>query len=758
MMNSASSTPTVKRLVLLGGGHSHLTVLKSLAMRPVPGLELILITRDIHTPYSGALPGYISGVYQFDDMHIDLRPLAQFAGARLIHEEISQIDLQEKLVLCANRPPISFDILSLNTGSRPNAAAIPGAEKFAIGVKPMDSFLKAWDGMLETAVAQINAGKVYTMAIVGGGPASVELAFSSQYRILKEVSKKKYTDASKLHVLIISADEQLLKFHNRKVIAFTHAELERRGIKVLTGHRVTEFRKDAVHCDQLAPVFANTVIYATGASIPQWPKECGLQASRDGFVQVNNFLQSTSHPFVFACGDVASIAGSPRPKSGVYAVRHGKPLLENLLRYATGKPLRSFVPQKHALALMYTGDRKAIASRQGLFFHGSWVWYWKDRIDMAFIRKYSEFPEVKTENRLTAGLTDQQTERELSLHALRCTGCAAKVGGSILGEVLQELAVYRQDDVVSTGSNIEDAALIEVSNHRLLVQSVDYLRAFINDPWLFARIATNHCLSDIYAMGAEPHSALAFASVPFASKRFMQESLAELMHGCTDVLLQHRTALIGGHSSEGPELGFGLSVNGFAHRDAIIGKSGVQTGDVLILCKPLGTGTLLAADMRRKARGRWIEAALLQMLVSNREAAHCFRNAGAHACTDITGFGLAGHLLEMIKPNNAEIELRLESLPQLDGALECLQAGIQSSLHRDNQLNETLILNANTFQNTALYELLFDPQTSGGLLGSIPAAEADRCLEELHAGGYPDARQVGHVISTVAPQPSVVLK
>jgi selenide,water dikinase len=483
-------------------------------------------------------------------------------------------------------------------------------------------------------------------------------------------------------------------------------------------------------------IFADVIFYATGASIPQWPAECGLSINDEGFIAVNTFLQTLSHPFIFACGDAATIEGHSRPKSGVYAVRQGMPLAKNIIRYATGKKLKSFVPQKNALALMYMGDKKAIASRSKGFSKGRWVWAWKHKIDMDFIRKYTELPAVNSELVLANGLADRETEDALKQHAIRCAGCGAKVGGSILSDVISNLDTVNHADMVSSGSYIEDASLIKVSSKRLLVQTVDYFRAFINDPWLFAKIATNHCLSDIFAMGAQPHSALAIASVPFAAPNIMRETLNELMSGCVEVLNTHDTALAGGHSNEADELGFGLSVSGYAHPDKLLGKSGLKAGDQLILCKPLGTGTLLAADMRLKAKGRWIHAAFEQMLISNREAAEYFCQFQATACTDITGFGLAGHLLEMIGPSKTSVELNLNSLPVLTGALDCIDQKIFSSLHGDNSLAMEAISNAEVFSKKE---------------------QAQDCLETLKNNGYPKACNIGRVVADATDQAAITL-
>lgn len=754
-MKHAASSPIVKRLVLVGGGHSHLSVLKQLGMHPVAGLETVLVTRDINTPYSGALPGYLSGVYDVDDIHIDLHRLAQFAGARFVHAEVESLDLANKRVLLDGRPALRFDAISLNIGSRPDAGRIKGAQHHAIGVKPMDLFLDHWAQAREHAVQRIRQGHAHTIAIVGGGPASVELAFSAQYAINKAAGMHGH-GKSGLKIRLLTADAELLRSHNGKVRAFAAAELQRRGIDVLTSHRVSEFRANEILVDGRDPVIADSIFFATGASIPDWPSRCGLKTGEDGFITVNRHLQSVSHPFVFACGDAATIEGHPRPKSGVYAVRQGKPLARNLLRFLTGRRLTRYTPQKHALALLYTGDQQAIASRHKLFFHGRWVWALKHRIDNAFLRKYRDLPTPSGSLDLAAGLADAATEQDLREHAMRCAGCAAKVGSSVLQDVLQGLQGCSRPDVLGDTRAAEDAALVRVASDRILVQTVDYFRAFVKDPFLFARIATNHCLGDIYAMGAEPHSALAIASVPFAAQKIMLETLREMMAGCLQVLDRHHTALTGGHSNEALEMAFGLSVNGFAPPDRLLHKAGARPGDELILCKPLGTGTLLAANMRLQARGRWMEAAFRQMLVSNREAAACLVHHGATACTDITGFGLAGHLLEMLQPGRAWAELDLGSLPVLDGALDCLQAKVFSSLHRDNSGAAEAIEATRRQRHDPRYELLFDPQTAGGLLASVPPEKADACLQDLERHGYGSARRIGRVAS-VGNQASIVL-
>lgn len=754
----AVRSPVVKQLVLIGGGHSHLAVLKHLGMNPVPGLAVTLISREIETPYSGSLPGFITGQYKRDDIHIDLRPLAQFAGARIIQEEISEIDLERRLIHCKTRPSIGFDILSLNIGSRPDACKIPGADAFAIGIKPIDQFLTRWQSVFEQAVERLrdDAGE-FTLAIVGGGPASVEFAFAAQHRILKSLHKK-LSVPSKLHLKLITADEDVLRAHNTRVRQYVRAELARRHITVLTGHRVAAFAEGKVICEAQGAIAADTIVYATGASIPAWPGEIGLQLGTDGFIEVNEFLQSTSHPFVFAAGDAATIQHHPRPKSGVFAVREGKPLAHNLVRYATGKSLQRYKPQQHALALINLANKRAIASRNRLFLKGRWVWELKTSIDTRFLRKYSQLPAMAVELNLASGLLDKQAEAALKAHAMRCAGCGAKVAGNILDEVLRDLPLSSKPDIVKPESRVEDASRIRLTDERLLLQSIDQVTAFINDPWLFGKIATQHCLSDLYAMGCDAHSALAVVGLPFAGRQHLQANLRELMLGCTAALAENECSLIGGHSSETADMTFGLCVNGFAEGDLPLTKHGMRTGDVLILTKPLGTGTLLAADMRYRARHRWIAGALQHMQQSNRAAAKCLLSHGATACTDVTGFGLAGHVLEMLETEQVEVELNLEALPVMDGALETLGIGITSSLHKDNSIAASAIFNSEAFRGDHRLELLFDPQTSGGLVASLPEPQAAACLQDLIAAGYTEACVIGRVAGLNASAPAIILK
>ena len=738
-----ADTPVVKDIVLVGGGHSHVSVLRMFGMRPMPGVRLTLITRDIHTPYSGMLPGYIAGHYAYDEVHIDLGPLARFAGARLYHGEVERIDLDARLVHVPGRPPVHYDLLSINTGSRPRTIDVPGALEHALPIKPIDHWLLEWNALQQRLLGSQGDFRV---VVVGGGAGGVELALSTQHR-LRGLLREHNDDVSRLHYQIITDATEILPTHNAGVRRRFSRVLAERHIHVELNSRVVDVERHGVQIEAGEFRPADAVLWVTSAGAPEWPLASGLAVDAEGFIRVDPELRSISHPEVFAAGDVASLP-DPRPKSGVFAVRQGPVLTENLRRSVAGRPLKAYRAQKYFLGLISTGSPYAVASRGNWSWEGRLLWIWKDWIDRRFMRRFNELPEMPGPNGPElGGIADAEAIKELSSLAMRCGGCGAKVGSTVLSRVINRLPPQRRDDVLIGLDSPDDAAAFEVPPGKVMVQSVDYFRAFIDDPYTFGRIAANHALGDIFAMGAEAQSALAIATVPYGRERVVEQTLAEVMSGALDTLAPTGAVLAGGHSSEGAELAFGLTVNGLIEKEALLRKGGMQAGDVLVLTKPIGTGTLFAADMRGRAKGRWVDGAIQSMLVSSQAAAHCLYRHGATACTDVTGFGLLGHLLEMTRASDTDVELELDAVPLLEGAEQTVAAGILSSLQPQNVRLRRAVRNPDALSGHARYPLLFDPQTAGGLLASVPGQQVSACIGQLRDSGYVHAAPIGRVKS-----------
>ena len=749
--NSATpATPIARDIVLIGGGHSHVGVLMRFAMQPEPGVRLTLICTDIDTPYSGMLPGYVAGHYCFDDCHIDLGRLAALAGARLVRDAVVGLDRVGKKVLCSNRPPVPYDSVSFNIGSTPQLAGVQGALGTVVAVKPIREFNQRWLQLL--ARVRAHSGGVLRIAVVGAGAGGVELLLALQYRLRGELQGLG-RDPDLLQFHLLGASDTVLPTHNEGVRARFAGVLAARGVQVHLDAEVVRVQGGELHCRNGAVVTVDETLWVTQAGGAPWLASTGLALDAQGFIVVNDCLQSVTDSAVFAAGDIAAMQNYPLEKAGVFAVRQGKPLANNLRRQLQGLTLQPYHPQSRWLALISTGDRYAVGSRGALGFAGAWVWRWKDWIDRRFMRKFTQFDAMPMGSQSAPqgnalALNADEVQQSISAIAMRCGGCGAKVGSTVLSRALSALQVVQRDDVLIGLHAPDDAAVVRVPAGQAMVHSVDFFRSFYDDPYLLGRIAANHALGDIFAMGGQAQSATAVVTVPPGLESQVEATLLQMMTGAVEVLNAAGCALVGGHTGEGAELAVGFALNGLIDENlkSLTPKGGMRPGDVLLLTKPIGTGTLFAAHAQLAAKGRWIDAALTSMQVSNQQAAECLRAHGATACTDVTGFGLLGHLVEMTKPSGVDAEIYLSAVPVLDGAQELVAVGIVSSLQSANARLRRGLRNQADFVNHPRYPLLFDPQTAGGLLASVPADQAQACVAALHALGYTHTAIVGQVL------------
>ena len=721
---------TARDLVLVGGGHSHALVLRMLAMRPVGGLRITLISPASHTPYSGMLPGLVAGHYSFEETHIYIARLCQWAGVRFVAAEVTALDPARQRLSLAGRPDLEYDLVSIDIGSQPELDPVPGARAHAVPVKPVAGLWQRWQDLLQR-LAVLPPGTRQRIAVVGGGAGSVELALAMAHRL----------EHNPVDIELWCGAPEILQGYNSGARKGVMAALARHGVALELDARVVRVEANRLLLADGRQASFDELFWCTGAAAAPWIAASGLPVDERGFLAVTDSLHSVADARVFGAGDIATQLNHPRPKAGVYAVRQGPVLAHNLRAALMGKPLREHRPQRRFLSLVSLGDRLASADKGPFSATGRWVWRWKDAIDRTFMARFEQLPAS-----MPQGDRGSVAEVESGPAQQPCGGCGAKVGADPLARALAELALEFPRHCPSPGV-ADDTAAVPGSGSAAIVQSLDLLRELVADPWLMGRIAANHALSDVYASGARPVSALAAITLPFAGPAILRRELKQLLAGALHELAAADCPLAGGHSMQGPELTVGFVVNGIAMAGdgRLLGKRGLAIGDQLILAKPLGTGVLFAAHMQRCADGRHIGAAIDSMLVSNRLAAELALANGASACTDITGFGLLGHLLEMLG-EACDARLQLARLPLLDGALAHLRQGLRSSMHPANAgAREGLELTGRVDED--LLQILFDPQTSGGLLLGVAPQRTGSLLEALRGGDYPQASVIGEVVA-----------
>jgi selenide,water dikinase len=353
-------------------------VLANLAERPLAGWDVHLVTPYRRQIYSGMLPGWIAGHYSLEDCALPLDRLAARAAVALHQTAGTAIDPEANSVSCADGSGLHFDILSIDTGPMPALDRLPGCLEHALPIRPIEDFVAAWPSLIDRILSRCRR---FDLVIVGGGAAGVELAFAIQRRAA--------TDGwSHLRITLVGSDSLPLDGAPDKVRRQAAGLLAQRGVAWHGERRAQRIEEGRIVFTQGEPLSFDECLVVTGAAAPSWPRASGLATDNLGFIRVGPSLQSVSHPHILAAGDVASYHEA-RPKSGVFAVKAGPILAENLRALCEGGTPRPWTPQQHALYLIATGDRHALASWGPWAFSGDWVWRWKDWIDRRFMRRFS---------------------------------------------------------------------------------------------------------------------------------------------------------------------------------------------------------------------------------------------------------------------------------------------------------------------------------------------------------------------------------
>lgn len=667
-------------------------------MRPQrrPQGAIILVSDESTSLYSGMVPAHISRIEDLRGISIDLRWLAQQAGVAFMRAEIKGLDPHHRELHLVDRPALPFTRLSLNVG----AVTPQQGYQRAIPIKPLPPALEAIES--QDALGHSNSAEHFQ--IVGAGLAAIELAFALRRRWPKRLLTIHYGQNS------LSA---ALKRHLAQAgIGLSHAP---------------------------APDTSSTLL-CTGSRAPSWLAASGLPCDPCGRLRTDAKLQVLDHPHLLAVGDCAVIENDPRPASGVWAVRAAQPLARNLERLSQQQSALAWRPQSRALQLMGMPlpDQPTTAwMLWGPLCIGPhpWFWAWKRFIDRRFIQRFQHQGAMAT----PAGSTSPE-------NPMACRGCAAKLPAAPLEKALA------QSGIPSLGTTPEDAQPIAMSRDgATTLSSVDGFPALLSDPWLNGRLTTLHACSDLWASGARVLSAQAIVTVPAVSQAEQVALLSQTLSGVRSALEEQGAALIGGHTmesrqaSEAPaalDLQLSLSVCGTTpNGQPPWPKGGIQPGDYLLLSRSIGTGVLFAAAMQGLCPPEALDAAITQMNTSQHALLEQLldltvdQHHSIHACTDVTGFGLLGHLNEMVNASGAiRIELWLDQIPVLEGAGALFAQGITSTLSPANRraltsLNQTVevvssVTGISTSLDSATEALLVDPQTCGPLLLSCDDTSA----------------------------------
>jgi selenide,water dikinase len=737
-----------RTVVLVGGGHAHVQVLRRFAMKPPRDARLVVVLDRPVAVYSGMVPGFVAGDYALAELEIDVVPLARRAGAGVILSAAHDIDPVRHEITFADRPPLRFDLASLDVGSTVRGLDLPGVAEHALATRPIGDFVRHVDARVE-ALAVLD--RRVRVLVVGSGAAGTELAFTLEARL-----RARGVPPS---ISVVTPDAALLTETSRATRERIASEADRRGIEILASRRVIGVDAKGAHFESLTGdsgeahvasvvgdhAAADLVVWATGAApidFPSGRSASGLARDPSGFIEVRDTLQTVGHEDVFAVGDCARLVEHRWvPRAGVYAVRQG-PILEHNLRARLGeRPLRRYRPQRDFLSLLHLGDGRALASKWALAVAGGSILSLKDKIDRRFMGRFQvlDAEGVPRPELAELGAMNGAEDAEMP-----CGGCAAKLGALPLEAALADLPKAPADSSVLLGLDArDDVAATRDASGATTLHNIDVIRAFCDDPYLVGRVAAANALSDLQAKGGRARHAQAIIGLPELPADEAREWLFQALSGLRQTLDECGVTLLGGHTTIGDALTVGLSVTGDGPGEAkLLRQSGARAGDVLLLTQPLGTGVVLAADMQGLARGEWVEAVHAAMQHTNRVAGEIALAEGAHAATDVTGFGFSGHLLTLLDAAHLGARIDRDAMAFLPGAQGLWRRGLRSTAHPANR--EAFCTRVSGASETD-EAWLFDPQTSGGLLLCVDSERVDSFELAFELAGEAKPYRVGEI-------------
>ena len=719
-----------RHLVLVGAGHSHLRVLRSLAQNDWPDVQVTLVSPSSEVLYSGMVPGVLAGRHARSEAVIDAAALAARAEIAFVRDRVSSLDPDRRTLVTAGCGEIPWDILSLDPGAAPRDPGGWLRHEHVVAVRPIDLLERRLAAFVEGASSTRISP---TVAVVGGGAAGVEIAFALAERL---------RGLHGARVVLAERGSTILSGRSLRARTCVARELARCGVELVVGRGPIEVDVDGLSAGGERVAAPALVVLATGAGAPGFLATSGLATDREGFLLVDRFLRSIDRPEVYAAGDCARPIDHPNlDRSGVFAVRQGPVLATNLRAAAgSGRGLQPFRPQAAVLSLLGSGSGRAIALWRGWAGAGRPWLRLKDRIDRAFVSAHRP-PRASSPR--------SPEDVPFAADGMRpCGGCAAKVDARSLRTLLAGArGALGAEDVLIGLEAPDDAAVLRVPGGGDLVVTIDAFPPFCGDLHAVGEIAAVHAASDVVAWGGRPTAALLLLSVARDAGAAREATLGLLLHGVRSGLDRLGVPLVGGHTSTGDDTLVGLTIVGRLGDGPAWTRGGARPGDRLVLTRALGTGVVLAASAAGECPAAWTDAALAAMREGNATCPPILARFGVRACTDVSGFGFLGHLAEMLAASKVGARVDLDALPALPGALELAAVGWRSTADLANRHALGDVLPHDAPWEDPRMVLACDPQTSGGLLVAVPAEATAGLLDDLRAAGIA-AHLVGEVLAT----------
>ena len=699
--------PITNDLVLVGGGHSHIILMMELSKKPIQGNRITLVSNEIDTPYSGMIPGFIEGVYSWRESHIDLYKLSLRLNIRFIHSKVINISSANKEIYLKDRPSIKFDVLSVDSGIESNYKKIKGAEKFCIPVKPIS-------GLANNFLNKIK--DLNDIAFIGGGAGAVELALAIRKRYIR--------DKSNLKISIITGKNGLLSSFSNHTRQTSKNALKEAGISIIENTEVLEVKKNKIIMSDNNTLKIDKCILSTNAMAPNWLKSSDIKLNANGFIIVNSAFQ-TNREFIFAAGDIVDFDNQNLHKAGVFAVRSGKPLAKSIKSYIITKSGKKYSFRKNYLALIGLSNGYTIGTKYNYSYSSKFNSFLKKYIDQKFIDKFKNKSSKKNEyisdiiNKTLSLLDINSKFNFVKSNQMQCKGCAAKVPFTALKNTLPENITDSSDDASS------------ISNYPQLFQTIDMINAIIPDPFLMGKIAANHSLSDIIAVKSKPIAALMMLQLPFSNVDINSRDLEQVLCGAKEIFDKHNCIINGGHTMIGkdsdPVIGFTVTGESKLKENKNKKSYKIKNNDTLVLTEKIGSGIIFCGINNDMIDSYFQKDVITQMTNGNFLFGNISEKLNILSMTDITGFGLANHLLNLIKRDKNKTGLTIfpEKIPIFNGVKEAIDKGVKSSLFESNY-NTAINSIIYDRQKKSIDEILYDPQTVGGLAFIVPKEEKEK--------------------------------